>query len=102
MDHFLKETKIKLIYSKILKKSYFEEKSEIITKGPGKVELTQKNVMISTMINTALKNNFYLDTILEEETILKDDVNGYKSNFWKKEKTQNCPSTIIFKFKKLR
>ena len=54
------------------------------------------------MINTALKNNFYLDTILEEETILKDDVNGYKSNFWKKEKTQNCPSTIIFKFKKLR
>lgn len=86
----------------ILKKSYFKEEQEIITKGPDKVELTQKNVMISTMINTALKNNFYLDTILEEETILKDDVNGYKSNFWKKEKTQNCPSTIIFKFKKLR
>lgn len=36
----------------------------------------------------------------EEETILKDDVNGYKSTFWKKEKTINCPSTIIFKFKK--
>ncbi len=86
----------------ILKKSYFKEGEEIITKGPDKVELVQKNVMISTMINTALKSNFYLDTMLEEETVLKDDVNGYKSNFWKKEKTQNCPSTIIFKFKKLR
>lgn len=86
----------------ILKKSYFKEEPEIITKGPDKVELIQKNVMISTMINTALKNSFYLDTMLEEETILKDDVNGYKSNFWRKEITQNCPSTIIFKFKKLK
>ena len=84
----------------ILNKSYFNEDSEIITKGPDKIELAQKNVMISTMINTAIKNNFYLDTILEEETVMKDDVNGYKSNFWRKEKTQNCPSTIIFKFKK--
>lgn len=65
----------------IFGEDYFEEKPEIITKGPNKVELTQKNVMVSIMINTALKNNFYLDTILEEETILKDDVNGYKSNF---------------------
>ena len=26
--------------------------------------------------------------------------NGYKSTFWRKEKTVNCPSTIIFVFKK--
>ena len=58
--------------------------------------------MISTMINIARKNNFYLDKMLEEETVMKEDVNGYKSNFRKKEKTQNCPSTVIFKFKKLR
>lgn len=58
--------------------------------------------MISTMVNIARENNFYLDRMLEEETIMKEDVDGYKSNFWKKEKTKNCPSTIIFKFKKLR
>lgn len=86
----------------VLDKSYFKEDSEIITKGPDKIELAQKNVMISTMINIARKNNFYLDKMLEEETVMKEDVNGYKSNFWKKEKTQNCPSTVIFKFKKLR
>lgn len=57
--------------------------------------------MISTTINEAKKAGFYVDEILEEETILKDDVNGYKSTFWCKEKTINCPSTIIFKFKKL-
>lgn len=85
----------------IVNKSYFNEESEVITKGPDKVELVQKNLMISTIINEARKANFYLDMILEEETILKDDVNGYKSTFWRKEKTENCPSTIIYKFKKI-
>ena len=85
----------------IINKSYFNEKSEIITKGPDKVNLAQKNLMISTIINTAKEAGFYVDTMLEEETILKDDVNGYKSTFWRKEKTVNCPSTLIFKFKKI-
>lgn len=84
----------------VINKSYFNEDSEIITKGPDKINLAQKNLMISTMINEARKAGFYVDKILEEETVLKDDVNGYKSKFWRKEKTVNCPSTIIFKFKK--
>lgn len=84
----------------IINKSYFDEKSEIITKGPDKVNLAQKNLMISTIINIASESGFYVERMYEEETILKDDVNGYKSSFWKKEKTVNCPSTIIFKFKK--
>lgn len=84
----------------IINKSYFNEDSKIITKGPDKINLAQKNLMISTIINEARKAGFYVDKILEEETILKDDINGYKSTFWRKEKTINCPSTIIFKFKK--
>lgn len=84
----------------IINKSYFNEESEIVTKGPDKVNLAQNNMMISTIINTATSNGFYLDKLYEEETILKDDVNGYKSPFWRKEKTVNCPSTIIFVFKK--
>ena len=84
----------------VINKSYFNEESEIITKGPDKVNLAQNNLMISTVINTASDNGFYLDKLYEEETVLKDDVNGYKSTFWKKEKTVNCPSTIIFVFKK--
>lgn len=86
----------------IINKSYFNEDSEIITKGPDKINLAQKNLMISTMITEARKAGFYVDEILEEETILKDDVNGYKSTFWRKEKTVNCPSTIIYKFKKIK
>lgn len=86
----------------IINKSYFQEESEKIIKGPDKVVLAQKNLMISTIINTARNAGFYVDTLLEEETVLKEDVNGYKSTFWKKEKTINCPSTIIFKFKKLK
>lgn len=85
-----------------INKSYFNEDSEIITKGPDKINLAQKNLMISTMITEARKMGFYVDEILEEETILKDDINGYKSNFWRKEKTVNCPSTIIYKFKKIK
>ncbi len=84
----------------VINRSYFNEESEIITKGPDKVNLAQNNMMISTVINTASDNGFYLDKLYEEETILKDDVNGYKSTFWRKEKTVNCPSTIIFVFKK--
>ena len=85
----------------ILNKSYFNEDSEIITKGPDKVELAQKNLMISTFINTAIECGFYVDKMLEEETVLKDDVNGYKSTFWRKEKVVNCPSTLLFRLKKL-
>ncbi len=85
----------------IVSKSYFNEDSEVVTKGPDKIELAQKNLMISTMINEAKKAGFYVDQILEEKTILTDDVNGYKSSFWKKEKTINCPSTIIYKFTKV-
>lgn len=85
----------------VVSKSYFDENSEIITKGPDKVNLAQKNLMISTIINTANEAGFYVEKMYEEETVMKDDVNGYISNFWKKEKTVNCPSTIIIKFKKL-
>ncbi len=84
----------------VVNKSYFNEESEIIMKGPDKVNLAQNNMMISTIINTATDNGFFLDKLYEEETVLKDDVNGYKSPFWRKEKTVNCPSTIIFVFKK--
>lgn len=86
----------------VVNKSYFDENDEIITKGPDKIKLAQRNLMISTMINEALKAGFYLEKILEEETLLKDDINGYKSTFWCKEKTVNCPSTIIYKFKKIK
>lgn len=85
----------------VVSKSYFDENSEIITKGPDKVNLAQKNLMISTIINTANEAGFYVEKMYEEETVMKDDVNGYISNFWKKEKNVNCPSTIIIKFKKL-
>lgn len=84
----------------IINNSYFDEKSQIITKGPDRIILAQKNLMISTIINTANEAGFYFENLLEEETILKDDVNGYKSNFWRKEKTINCPSTLIYKLKK--
>ena len=84
----------------IINKSYFEEKSKLITKGPDKINLVQKNLMISTIINTARKAGFYVDVMLEEETTPKDDVNGYVSNFWKKEKTNKCPSTLILKLRK--
>lgn len=84
----------------IVKKSYFDEESEVITKGPDKVKLIQKNLMISTIINEAVKVGFKIEKVLEEETVIKDDVNGYVSTFWKKEKTVNCPSTIIYVFKK--
>ena len=86
----------------IINKSYFNEDSEVITKGPDKINLAQKNLMISTIIKEAKTAGFYVDEILEERTILKDDVNGYKSNFWRKEKTINCPSTIIYKFRKIK
>lgn len=86
----------------ILNKSYFDEDSEKITKGEDRVILVQKNLMVSTIINAARKAGFYVDVMLEEQTILKDDVNGYKSSFWRKEKAQNCPSTLILKFKKLK
>ena len=85
----------------VINKSYFNEDGEIITKGPDKVNLAQKNLMISTIINVALEAGFYVDCIFEEETVLKDDVNGYISTFWRKENTVNCPSTLILKFKKL-
>lgn len=84
----------------ILNKSYFDEGSEVITKGPDKVHLAQKNLMISTIINTANEAGFYIEKMYEEETVMKDDVNGYKSTFWRKEKTINCPSTIIYKLRK--
>ena len=85
----------------VMNKSYFYEDSEIIKKGTDKIELAQQNLMISTIINEARKANFYLDMLLEEETIIKDALNGYKSHFFQKEKTKKCPTTIIFKFKKL-
>jgi len=84
----------------VINKSYLNEDDEIIKKGPDKVNLAQKNLMISTIINTASNNGFYLDKLYEEGTILKDDVNGYIGPFWRKEKTANCPSTIIYVFKK--
>ncbi len=75
----------------VVNKSYFKEDSEIITKGSDKIKLVQKNLMISTIINTAKEAGLYVDTLLEEETVLKDDVNGYKSTFWKKRKNNKLP-----------
>ena len=86
-----------------IRKSYFDEESEMIKKGPDKVSLMQNNLMISTMINVAREAGFYVDTMLEEESVMQGDIvnGGYVSSFWKKEKTVNCPSTVIFKFKKI-
>lgn len=84
----------------VIGKSYFDEESEVVVKGPDKIKLAQKNLMISTIINVANDAGLYVEKMYEEETVLKDDVNGYKSDFWKKEKTVNCPSTIIMKLKK--
>lgn len=84
----------------VVSKSYFDESSEIITKGPDKVNLAQYNLMISTLINEASKANFYVDRMYEEETEVVDYGDGYVSPFWRKEKTENCPSTIILKLKK--
>jgi ubiquinone/menaquinone biosynthesis C-methylase UbiE len=84
----------------VINKSYFNEDSEIITKEPDKVNLAQHNLMISTLVNTASEANFYVDKMYEEETVMEDYGNGYNSPFWKKEKTENCPSTIILKLKK--
>lgn len=85
----------------IVSKSYFNDNAEIITKGPDKINLAQTNVMISTMINSAKKAGLYVDKLIEEETVLLDTVNGYKSAFWRKEKTEKCPSTVIYVFKKM-
>lgn len=81
----------------VVSKSYFNEDSEVIIKGVAKINLAQKNLMISTMIQEAKKAGFYVDEILEEETTF----NGYESDFWRTEKTIVCPSTIIYKFKKI-
>lgn len=86
----------------VINKSYFDENGEIIVKGPDKVNLAQKNLMISTFINMGIKAGFYVDAMLEEETIPKEDVNGYISPFWRKEKTSNCPSTLILRYKKIK
>lgn len=84
----------------VINKSYFNEDSEIITKGPDKVNLAQHNLMISTLVNIASEANFYVDKMYEEETVMQDYGNGYSSPFWKKEKTENCPSTLILKLMK--
>ena len=86
----------------LFNKSYFDESAKIITKGPDKIYLAQKNYMISTIINTAISSGLYVDRLLEEQTIQKDDVNGYNSNYWRKEKTENCPTTLIYRLKKIK
>ena len=83
-------------------KSYFDESAKIITKGPDKIYLAQKNYMISTIINTAISSGLYVDKLLEEETLQKDDVNGYNSNYWRKEKTENCPTTLIYRLRNIK
>lgn len=85
----------------IVSKSYFDENTEIITKGPDKIHLAQNNLMISSIINIANDAGLYVERMYEEETVMKDMANnGYMSPFWRKEKTENCPSTIIYVFKK--
>lgn len=85
----------------IMSKSYFDETSQIITKGPNKVELAQKNLKISTIINTLVKNGFYVEELIEEKTVDRDNLNGYKSSFWRPEKAENCPTTTIYRCRKL-
>ena len=58
--------------------------------------------MISTIINTAISSGLYVDKLLEEETLQKNDVNGYNSNYWRKEKTENCPTTLIYRLRKIK
>ena len=84
----------------IMKKSYYNEKETIITKGNGAVELVQTNLMISSIISFALKNGFTVEDIIEEECESIEDKNSYQSNFFTKDKIKLCPTTIIYKFKK--
>ena len=84
-----------------LNKSYFDESTKIITKGPDKIYLAQKNYMISTIINTAISSGLYVDKLLEE-TVKIDDVDGYNSDYYRKEKTENCPTTLIYRLKKIK
>jgi ubiquinone/menaquinone biosynthesis C-methylase UbiE len=86
----------------VVKKSYFNEDPQIIEKGADKIEVVQKNLMISTIINTAADVGFYVERMYEEKSVLKENENGFKSYYWKDELTENCPSTIIFKFTKLK
>ena len=58
--------------------------------------------MISSIINTAISSGLYVEKMLEEENIQKEDANGYKSNNWKQEKAENVPTTLIYKLKKLK
>ena len=83
-----------------MKKSYYNEKETIITKGNGSVELVQTNLMISSIISFALKNGFTVEDIIEEECESIEDKNSYQSNFFTKDKIKLCPTTIIYKFKK--
>ena len=65
------------------------EKEIIITKDSDKLNLVQKNLMISSIINTAISSGLYVEKMLEEETI-------------QKEKAENVPTTLIYKLKKLK
>ena len=85
----------------LFNKSYFDESAKIITKGPDKIYLVQKNLMISTIINTAISSGLYVDKLLEE-TVKIDDVDGYNSDYYRKEKTDNCPTTLIYRLKKIK
>ena len=85
----------------LFNKSYFDESAKIITKGPDKIYLAQKNYMISTIINTAISSGLYVDKLLEE-TVKIDDVDGYNSDYYRKEKTENCPTTLIYRLKKIK
>ena len=86
----------------IFNKSYFDESVELITNGPDKIYLAKKNLMISTIINTAISSGLYVDKLLEEETVKIDDVDDYNSDYYRKEKAENCPTTLIYRLKKIK
>ena len=56
----------------------------------------------SEKINEELSIHYNVLNKLDEETLQEDDVDGYNSDYYRKEKTENCPTTLIYRLKKIK
>jgi len=72
----------------IIGRSYNDEKCDILTKGPDKIELVQQNLKISTLVNAIIESGLVLDKIIEETPIKDNNIGIIKVTFGIKEKYQ--------------
>lgn len=79
----------------VVDKSYNDESSNIITKGPDKIEMAQYNLKISTLVNIIINSGLSIDRIIEETPIEENNIGDYDSRYWDKRKTCACPTTLI-------